>query len=83
MGDTHGVGDGEGGGAVVDEQNFDFATIICVDCARAIENGDAVFVGEARARPDLGFKAVGQCDGKTCRDQLPLIWLQDNRLVVW
>src|SRR5574338_1046270 len=56
----------------VDQCHLQFATIIRVDRGRAVGQGDAVPVGEAGARPDLGLVPLRQRDGEAGREEPPL-----------
>src|SRR5947209_11434241 len=49
----------DGLAAEIGEDDVDLATIIGVDRAWAVEHGDAVLEGEARARPDLTLIIFG------------------------
>ncbi len=72
LGDAHAWGDLEGGAAVVDEDDFDFAAIAFVDGAGAVEDGEAVLEGETAAGPDLGFGVGGEGDRNSSSHQRSL-----------
>lgn len=71
LGDAFSILDGEGGLTVVDEQHFDFTAVVGIDGAGAIEDGDAVFEGEAAARPHLRFIPFGQFNEQSSGNQNP------------
>lgn len=60
LGDAFAVLDGEGFLSVIDQQHFDFTAVVGIDGTRTVEHGDAVFEGEAAARPYLRFIPFGQ-----------------------
>lgn len=60
LGDAVAVVDGEVVLAEVDEYDSDFATVVGIDGAGGIDDGDSVVEGEAGAGPDLAFISLGQ-----------------------
>ena len=69
LGDAFAVLDGKGEVGVVDEQDFDFATVIGVDGAWAIEYGNAVFECQTAAGPHLCFVSFGEFDEESGGDE--------------
>src|SRR5476651_664295 len=49
--------------AEIGEDDVNLAAIVGIDRAGAVEHGDAVLEGEARARPDLPLVTLGQGEG--------------------
>ena len=64
--------DGEGLGAVVDQDHPDLAAIVAVDGAGAVEQRQPVAQRQARARAHLHLVARGERDGEAGRDQRAL-----------
>src|SRR5690625_392056 len=69
---------------VVDQDHLDLPSIVGVDGARAVQNGDAVLEGQARSRSHLAFGSCGKGEGDTGRHGAPLSrgngeWLFDRR----
>ena len=56
------VGHGEGLVGQVGQYHAEFATVVSVDGAGTVEQGNAVFQGQPRAGPHLGLIACGQGD---------------------
>ena len=70
--------EGEGGLSVVDEQDPDFTAVVRVNGSRAIQDGQAMFEGEATARTDLRFVSIGQLDVQSGGHKASLAGLQDH-----
>src|SRR5438270_13242559 len=63
LGDALAALDDDGVAAEIGQDDVNLAAIIGVDRAGAVEHGDAVLEGEARARPDLALVPVRQGEG--------------------
>ena len=70
LGDAHAAFDGERVVAEIDQGDVNFAAVVAVDGSRGVDHGDAVFGGQAAARADLGFVALGDRHGEAAGDQL-------------
>ena len=58
-------------GAVIDQQDFDFAAVIGIDRTWRVEDGDAMPQRQSGSRTDLPLVARWQRDGEPTRDQYP------------
>jgi len=72
LGDPHTRGDDERPLTVVDENDTKLSSIIGVDGARRVEDGDPVFESKAAAGPNLDFKTFWDAEFEPCGDQSAL-----------
>jgi hypothetical protein len=66
----------------IDEKNFYLAPIIGIDCARGIENGNAVLMREAGARAHLGLESFWYFKGYSSRNKSTLSGLERQGIVI-
>ena len=76
LGDAVAAPNGKRVGAMIDHDDLELATIIAVDRAGRVGNGDAVLQCQARARPDLDFITFRDGNLEAGRDRMPLTGLQ-------
>jgi len=70
LGDPIAAIDGEGFGAMVNEEHTELASIVGVDGAGRVQHCDTVFGGEAAAGANLALVAGGEGDTEAGRDEL-------------
>ena len=63
LGDSHAWFDCKPLSAQIDQRDRDFASVVFVDCAWGIGQGDSVAAGETGSRADLPLVPVGERDG--------------------
>jgi hypothetical protein len=66
--------DGEGGVAMIDQDDAHFTAIIGVDGAGRVHHRDTLFQGQAGSGADLCFETGRQGDGQSGRHQGALTW---------
>ena len=64
-------------GIQVDEDNFEFSSVVGIDEARRVDYRQPLLNGQTATGLDKAGIAIGQCDGYACGDQTAFEGLKD------